>query len=261
MIRILRCIPAAFSMYSRIPMPGFKAKDEDTQCIMFLPLIGALIGAIMFALVRILTILPAPVSVRAMIIMIVPLIVTGGFHVDGFMDTVDAKSSHRSMDEKLAILKDPHIGAFSVIRLVTAGIIALCSLVVIINLDSRASRPVYVLACGIFVIARALAALTSIYMKKAKGDGMLVTETMNIRNADIVVLMIQLIAVTALMAYLNPVHTGMIVLAFTVFTLFYRHMTAKEFGGITGDTAGYYVTAGEIFALAVLAVSALYINV
>ena len=43
--------------------------------------------------------------------------VTGGFHIDGFMDTMDAFHSYKPREEKLAILKDSHIGAFAVIML------------------------------------------------------------------------------------------------------------------------------------------------
>ena len=38
--------------------------------------------------------------------------------MDGFMDTMDAFHSYQDKEKKLAILKDPHIGAFSVLMLV-----------------------------------------------------------------------------------------------------------------------------------------------
>ena len=107
MLNIIRCIPAAFSMYSRIPMPGFEPKEDDMKrCIMFLPLPGIAIGIVMFCMIRVLGYLPAPVSVRAMILATVPLIVTGGFHIDGFMDTVDALSSHAEKEKMLLIMKE-----------------------------------------------------------------------------------------------------------------------------------------------------------
>lgn len=254
MLNIIRCIPAAFSMYSRIPMPGFEPKEDDMKrCIMFLPLPGIVIGIVMFCMIRVLGYLPAPVSVRAMILATVPLIVTGGFHIDGFMDTVDARSSLKTREEKLSILADPHVGAFAVTRFAILGIFAVSALTVIINMDGTAQRPVFVIACGVFVISRSLAALTSIYMKRAKNDGMLANETEDAGACAITILMIELIVPAAFMAYLNPVHTLASVLAFIIFTLYYMHMTKKEFGGVTGDTAGYYVTVGEVFALTVIA--------
>ena len=42
---------------------------------------------------------------------------TGGIHLDGFMDTKDALNSYGSREEKLRILKDSRVGAFAVIRL------------------------------------------------------------------------------------------------------------------------------------------------
>ena len=46
----------------------------------------------------------------------IPLIITGGFHLDGFIDTSDAVSSFKDREERLSIMKDPHVGAFGIIR-------------------------------------------------------------------------------------------------------------------------------------------------
>lgn len=61
----------------------------------------------------------------ASIAVCIPLLVTGGIHMDGYMDTVDALSSHQSVEKKLEILKDPNAGAFAVIY---CGIYLLLSL-------------------------------------------------------------------------------------------------------------------------------------
>ena len=47
----------------------------------------------------------------------IPLMISGGFHVDGYMDTMDAFHSYQSREKKLEILKDSHIGAFAAIML------------------------------------------------------------------------------------------------------------------------------------------------
>ena len=44
----------------------------------------------------------------------VPLLITGGIHMDGFLDVTDARSSFQSRERKLEILKDPHAGAFAI---------------------------------------------------------------------------------------------------------------------------------------------------
>lgn len=58
-----------------------------------------------------------PVFAETLFWAAVPLLITGGFHVDGFMDVQDAFNSYKPKEEKLKILKDPHIGAFEVISL------------------------------------------------------------------------------------------------------------------------------------------------
>ncbi len=48
---------------------------------------------------------------------LIPVWITGGIHLDGYADTCDALSSYGDREKKLEILKDPHCGAFAVIRL------------------------------------------------------------------------------------------------------------------------------------------------
>lgn len=62
---------------------------------------------------------------------LVPVWVTGGIHLDGYADTCDALSSYGDTAKKLEILKDPHCGAFAVIRLCSyfAAYFALCGCV------------------------------------------------------------------------------------------------------------------------------------
>ena len=53
-----------------------------------------------------------------------PVIITGGIHLDGFVDTMDAINSYQPIERKLEILKDSHIGAFALISCVTYFIIS-----------------------------------------------------------------------------------------------------------------------------------------
>ena len=98
-------------------MPRFEWREDDMSTSLdFFPLVGAVIGA----LVCLINIGPAaaldPV-VRALASVLIPILVTGGFHLDGFMDTSDALNSYGEPGKKLEILKDPHAGAFAFIAL------------------------------------------------------------------------------------------------------------------------------------------------
>lgn len=115
---MMKAILIAFSTYSKIPMPHFKWDPKALQYSMCaFPLVGAVIGAGEFAIWYLFGFLLQWSEVfTAALLTIFPILITGGIHMDGFLDTVDAKSSYKSKEEKLQILKDPHTGAFAIIR-------------------------------------------------------------------------------------------------------------------------------------------------
>ena len=62
-------------------------------------------------------ILGAGVLFQTCLLTAVPLLITGGIHMDGYLDVTDARHSYGEREKKLAILKDPHTGAFAIIGL------------------------------------------------------------------------------------------------------------------------------------------------
>ncbi len=76
-------------------MPRFEWKDEDYKAsLMFFPMVGVVIGVLILALNELSFMAAVPTAVRIILTILVPILVTGGFHLDGFMDTVDALSSY-----------------------------------------------------------------------------------------------------------------------------------------------------------------------
>ena len=264
-MKLLRTIAVTFAQYSRIPMPHFEWRKEDmTYSMAAFPLVGAVIGliytAVFFASVR----LSIPPAATALLMTAVPVLLTGGFHIDGFMDVSDALSSYADREEKLRILKDPHIGAFAVIRLALCGLIYVAAAVTVAtfayaasDLSDSEAAPVLCTAAG-FILSRSLSALSVLTFKSAKKEGMLYYEAQTAgegRTANIVIVVIWMIAAFALMLRLD-LQTGIlgIVSAGCVFA-WYRHMSYKHLGGITGDTAGWLVTVCETALIAASAVS------
>ena len=110
-MKLLRTIAVTFALYSRIPMPHFEWRDEDMKYSMSVfPWVGAVIGLAYWAVFYFGVVLGLPMVAVCMLMTAVPLILTGGFHVGGFMDVSDALSSFKTREQKLEILKDPHIG-------------------------------------------------------------------------------------------------------------------------------------------------------
>ena len=103
-------------MFSKIPMPRADWTKENMKYMFcFFPFIGTVIGG--------LTMLVAYLGLRfgyqpgfvTAVLVLVPVFVTGGIHVDGLLDTSDALSSWQERSRRLEILKDSHAGAFAVI--------------------------------------------------------------------------------------------------------------------------------------------------
>lgn len=113
----LRSLIICFAVFSKIPMPYIDWEKKDMKYIFcFLPLVGAVMGALFIGLHLLAQRFNVPETAFGIISFAVAmLLVNGGIHMDGFMDTIDALSSHKSRDDKIRILDDPHTGAFAII--------------------------------------------------------------------------------------------------------------------------------------------------
>ena len=115
----------AFSMYSRIPMPKVEwTKERMRYAMCYFPLIGAVIGLVYAGYGMASEKLDIPQTAYACMGTVIPLLITGGIHMDGYLDTCDARSSYVDREKKLEILNDPHTGAFALIH--TSRIPKLC---------------------------------------------------------------------------------------------------------------------------------------
>lgn len=257
-MRLLRTIATAFAQYSRIPMPHFIWKDEDTRySLAAFPLVGLVTGLLFYAVFSCGSRFGLPSSASALLLTAVPLIVTGGFHVDGFMDVADALSSYRTREEKLVILKDPHIGAFAVIRLAVCGLIYIASLIIVIS--SQHNEGLMIAIGAGFVLSRCLSALSVLTFRSAKKEGMLYYEATSAasgRTGNIVIVSLTGAASVGVMAYYAWPAGGLIAFASVLSFIWYKYVSYKEFGGITGDTAGYFVVVCETAMAAAAAASA-----
>ncbi len=258
---LLKSIAISFSLYSKIPMPIFDW-DEDNykHAIAFLPLIGAVIGLITYLAALFCMEFEVPVFVSAALLTLVPLLVTGGFHFDGFMDVQDALHSYQPKEKKLEIMKDPHIGAFAVISAGGFLLIWLSSMYMIVfkAFEGEGSSAMFS-AAGIYPLIRAFCGLTSILFPNAKKEGMLSVETGKSGKLDICILSVEGILVAAFMIWISLWTGVLMIVAALLFTAFYRHLCLKNFGGVTGDTAGFFVSCAEATLLATSAVFCMFI--
>lgn len=231
----------AFSMFSKIPVPQADWDKENMRYMMcFFPAIGAVIGLLLFGYGKLCVLLGFGDLMRAAGYVLIPVIVTGGIHLDGFLDTVDALSSYQTMERRLEILKDSHAGAFAIIMGCAYFVLAL---------GVWSEMPLRVLPIiGIgYVVSRALSALalTSFPCANKKGSlGMFADAAQ--RNVVQLVLAFWLVTCVAASFILDWRLTLILFGTAVVVYLFYYRLAMKQFGGTTGDIAGFFVQVCEL---------------
>lgn len=213
--------------------------------ICFFPTVGILCGGALFLWGRISLFLGLSGILFAAVAVSLPLFITGGIHMDGYMDTVDALASHQSRERKLEILKDPHCGAFAVLY---CGVYLLLYFALFWEIYAAGLVDV---CCPIFTFSRSLCALCVLTMPNARGSGMLFSFTRDTEKAKIAAVM----AVVALLAGIAMLRLsffpgGMGILLGFVAMIYYRFMAKKQFGGVTGDTSGFFLQICELMTTA-----------
>ncbi|MEA5082630.1 MAG: adenosylcobinamide-GDP ribazoletransferase [Lachnospiraceae bacterium] len=239
----------ALAMYSKIPVPQVKWDEKNMKYAMcFFPLVGAIIGLAFVGIFRVCTILAFGDIAKGVMLTVVPVLITGGIHVDGFIDTADAVSSYAPREKRLEILKDPHVGAFGIIWTIVYFIIyfGFCSE---IN-----EKTVIIIAMG-FIFSRILSGYGAISIPKARNDGLLVTFADGAKQNVVQTILIALgFVVAGIMAKINFLLGCLTVASALMVYYLYKKFAIKTFGGVTGDLAGFFLQLCEITILITTAV-------
>ena len=249
-MRIVKAMIIAFSMYSKIPMPQFQWKDEDMKYMLcFFPWIGAVIGGCVYLWGMICEKYEISLLCYTLIGTAIPLLITGGFHVDGFMDTMDAFCSYQPREKKLGILKDSHIGAFAVIMLGVYGLLYVAAF------SEIQDKNLLQIVCAGFFLSRCLSGISVVSFPPAKKEGLLYSFASK-AGKNIVKIFLYLQGALCVMFMLWCSLFGGMVVTVVVLGVFayYYYRSKKELGGITGDTAGYFVLLCECSMLVAAAV-------
>ena len=240
-MNIIKAFVIAFSIYSKIPMPQFEWKEEEMKYMLcFFPWIGAVIGGCLYLWNVICGRLGIGILCYTVVGTAIPLLITGGFHVDGFMDTMDAFHSYQPKERKLEILKDAHIGAFAVIMLAVYGLLYMGAF-------SEINNPMLLrVVCCVFFLSRCLSGISVVSFPSAKKEGMLYLFANNADKKRVKSILYLQGAFCIGVMLMQSVWAGLSVTASALFAFaYYRYRAKKDFGGITGDTAGYFVLICE----------------
>ncbi|HLH60133.1 MAG TPA: adenosylcobinamide-GDP ribazoletransferase [Ktedonobacteraceae bacterium] len=240
---------AAVRFLSLLPVPGSselfekdKGKPQVVTGCEYFPVVGLLLALIL----SLLTLPPAPRVPRlvlAALLVVALVILTGGLHLDGLMDTCDGLFGGRTRERKLEIMRDSRVGSFGVLAaicilllkfaLLTSVRLSALPMVLLIALPS--ARWAMVVALGLFPSARPTG-LGAAYHQAITGRRLLLA---GIISFVIVLIVGQLLGLIVWVA----VNITVLLLGFWI---------TQSIGGLTGDTYGAIEEVAEIMALLLL---------
>lgn len=246
-VQMASSLVIAFATYSRIPMPRVDWSEENRRySLCFFPIIGLVIGAALCGWLWLCDALGIGAMLRGCVGALIPLLITGGIHMDGFMDTCDALASWQPKERRLEILGDSHIGAFAVIGccaylMIAAGLLS----------EMTMDQALPLAFC--FAASRAASAVTSVCLKSAKSDGMLRSFTASAqRRAVLISSCGYFVLCLCIWLHASLAMAFLCALAALTCVLVYKRMAYTHFGGVTGDLAGWLLQVTELALIAVV---------
>ena len=251
---LLETIAVAFAMFSAVPVPQPVWNEKNMRyALCAFPLVGAVCGLAWWGWAALAAQLSFPALLRAAGLCLAPVLVTGGIHLDGYADTCDALASCAAPQKKQEILKDPHCGAFAVIRLCTyfTAYLGLCA--------AAPYTPRAALCMGLgFVLIRALSGYAVAAFPLAKNTGLAHTFATGADRAAVRSVLLALSALIAAgMMWAGGLWGAAMVIAAGLVFWRYSRVAQKQFGGVSGDLAGWFLQKAELWMLAALAVCSL----
>lgn len=108
---------AGLQFLTRLPVPPGEYALSDA--VIWLPVVGLVLGVGLALIDQSLRWLEVPSLLNTAVLVVALLALTGALHADGLIDTADAVFSHATPERRLEIMRDPHIGAFGAVALVS----------------------------------------------------------------------------------------------------------------------------------------------
>ena len=241
---LIETIVVAFSMFSALPMPHveWNAKNMRFSLCAF-PLVGVVIGLAGSVWWAICSWFSLPSVLRGVGLCLLPVGITGGIHLDGYADTCDALASHAPLEKKQEILKDAHLGTLAVIHLCGYFLASFALWSTLLEWNAT-------VIIASFCLSRTLSGLAITCFPLARDTGLAHTFA---EAADKKTVKKILLGMAAFFACVLAIcGKGWMMLVFVVTFAYYHRMARKQFGGLSGDLAGWFVQTAELWALIAL---------
>ena len=247
MKKLFRAFLMCLSMFSVIPIPG-SVWDEEARPLMtlFLPAVGLVRGGVWTLLAYLTRLLELPGLVGAAILCAYPFLVTGGIHMDGYLDVTDAVKSYRALEERRKILKDPNVGSFAVL----AGILLVMTQFALLASAGEDAELFSLLL--IPAVSRTAAALAVTVLRPMAVSEYSGAYRKGVKRSHTVILS-ALLAAELAAGFFFLGKSGFAGLAVILGYCHHIYRAFRSLDGMSGDVSGYALTFAEVCGIAVYA--------
>lgn len=240
----LKSIVVTFSFFSTIPMPFINWEQKYFRYVPFiLPFVGVVIGLGGYVLVELLSLIEVSSFLKAVVICLYFIMITGGLHLDAVMDTCDAHFSRRDIDRKHEIMKDSRVGAFAVVGFF---VLMMFKISVVYDLVRFENFKYYIIF--IPIISRTYQAIMLYVCPYALEEGIASLYKGVIKQYDLIIFAVYITMIT-LIGYFLGIKLIILVIVGFVMMIWYRRFAIKQFRGITGDIIGAFLEITEVILL------------
>ncbi len=225
----MRAFLVALQFLTRIPVHAVEASETDIgRSILFYPLVGLIIGGLLCLPVWLLD--GADAGIRAAIILVIWVIVTGGLHLDGLADSADGwLGGFGDRERTLEIMTDSRSGAAAVIFVPLLLIVKFAALAALI----RVGYWVPVLLAPVIGRAGIIALMLTTPYARTAGIARPIIEHMP--AVESVRVLIVVAASLPVLLYWQ----GLVLLLIAILAWYgLRALMLARLRGMTGDTAG-----------------------
>lgn len=218
------------------------------RSIQTFPLVGLLMGFIMAGVVFALSEwTPLSTLAIAFVLWFLTIFVSGGLHLDGWIDVSDAFFSYQDKERRLEIMKDSRTGAFGVISVI---VLLSARFVLLYEIVDRLALWSYFFIILLPFISKCVMGYLLCKMPLAKQEGLGAFFQSSAQKNSLSIYWLYILA-SLIIAFFIGSKQGFLFIVMLIGTLLFLLVLKRKivswFGGITGDVLGASVEGVELW--------------
>ncbi|MFC2032863.1 adenosylcobinamide-GDP ribazoletransferase [Chloroflexota bacterium] len=235
---------AAIKFLTIIPLPWYRevSPEEVGRSIGYFPVVGLIIGLVLAGLNWLMGLFLPPAMVNVLLIIFL-VMMSGGLHLDGFIDTCDGIAGHKAVEVRWEVMRDSRVGSFGVIGVFCLLLLKYASLntvpehlmVIALVIMPVVSRWAMVYAVFVYPYARP-SGLGKVFKQEARWYWFTMATVITVAVAFIVAEIAGLI----------------IMLGIWIVTVVVAFYLKRKFSGLTGDNYGAINQVAEVCVLIIV---------